>query len=328
MKLIYLFIAFCLLSTNKVLANKECTEIYRLTTKYANEYNEVTQKAIELQEYNNELSSKKYYPFPLTHKQSQQYLKELLNKTPIKKIDPSILIYAISSCDFENSNIYLDHGLSLDCYTQEGGGNILDFLAHCRHHGEAERNQLLERLLQVGAKPNEGNKNLERDAAGIYPLSYATQFCDASMVDILLKYGADPNLKTTGENYFPILNICGGGRGYSQVGTPSELEYPKTPIQPLGAILQSFLTHGADPNTIYITNDQRNFATQDREKVLQLACSGQDPRAKSLYDLYAQEVETAKTSEDPILRDNYQKLFAVLTASKAKPLAELCRMAK
>ncbi|WP_298661603.1 hypothetical protein [uncultured Thiothrix sp.] len=264
----------------------------------------------------------------MTREQSQKHLIDLLEKTPINQIDPSILIHAIGTCDFENINIYLNYGLSLRCYTQEGDSNLLNFLTACRIQGEAQRNQVLERLLQVGANPNEGKKDLERDAAGTYPIADATQACDTSMLDILLRYGANPNLKTKGEEYFPILNICSTNRNYSGLGLPPELDYPPTRTMPLAHILQSLIEHGADPNTIYITDDERNFANQDQDKVLKKACSGQDKNAKSVYDLYTQEFTEAKVQGDPVKISNYQKLMDILVKYEAKPLIDLCQTLK
>lgn len=308
--------------------NTPCTNIRPLTSNYPYQYNISTQKAIELQTYEHHLKWEKFYPFPLTRQQSQTYLIELLEKTPINQIDPSILINAIGTCDFENINLYLNYGLSLQCYTQEGDSNILSFLTHCRTQGETERNHVLERLLQVGAKPNEGQKNLERDAAGRYPIANANESCDASMLDILLNYGANLNLKTQGEEYFPILNICGTNRKYSGLGSPPDLEYPPTSTMPLANILQSLLEHGADPNTIYITDDQRNYATQDREEILKTACSGKNEKAKSVYDLYAHEFAEAKIEGDPVKISNFQKLIDVLVKYQAKPLLDLCNSTK
>lgn len=312
-----------IICNNTYALNNKCTDIKLLTSKYSNQYNEITQKTIELQNYHDQQQKNKYYPSKLTKRQIHQYLIELLEKTPINQIDAGILIHAIGSCDFENINLYLDYGLSLKCYTQEGDSNILNFLTHCRVQSEAKRNQVLERLLQAGANPNEGKKDLERDAAGSYPIAEANEACDASMLDILLKYGANPNLKTKGEEYFPILNIC-SGRNYSGLELPPDLEYPPTPTMPLAHILQSLLEHGADPNTIYITDDQRNYATQDREQILKIACSGKDEKAKSVYDLYAHEFAEAKTEGDPVKISNFQKLIDVLVKYEAKPLIDLC----
>lgn len=312
---------------SSIYASSQCSSIQKLITGYSYEYNIPTQKAVELQTYTRHLETEKHYPFPLSREQSRQYLIELLDTTPIEKIDPAILVYAIGMCDFENINLYLNHGLSLKCYTQEGHANMLGFLTHCRVQSEAKRNQVLERLLQAGANPNEGKKDLERDAAGSYPIAEANEACDASMLDILLKYGANPNLKTKGEEYFPILNIC-SGRNYSGLGLPPDLEYPPTPTMPLAHILQSLLEHGADPNTIYITDDQRNYATQDREEVLKIACSGKDEKAKSVYDLYAKEFEEAKTAGDPVQIANFQRLVDVLVKHEARPLVDLCQSLK
>ena len=317
-----------LLINSSIYASPQCSSIQALTTRYPYEYNTPTQKAVELQTYTRHLETEKHYPFPLSREQSRQYLIKLLDTTPIEKIDPVILVYAIGRCDFENINLYLDHGLSLKCYTQEGRGNILGFLSACRIQDEAKRNQVLERLLQVGANPNEGKKDLERDAAGTYPIAEANEACDTSMLDILLKYGANPNLKTQGEEYFPILNICSTNRNYSGLGLPPDLEYPPTPTLPLAHILQSLLEYGADPNTIYITEDQRNYATQNREQILKIACAGKDEKAKSVYDLYAHEFEEAKTEGDPVKISNFQKLFDVLVKYEAKPLIDLCQSVK
>ena len=319
-KIVFLFS----LSANIFSSDHTCSKNILLTNKYPNQYNIVTQKAIELQNYNNQQQANKYYPSNLTKKRSQKYLIDLLRKNPVDQLDPVILRYAIGSCDLENIAIYLDYGLSLHCYTQEGQGNIIGFLSNCRKPNEIERNQILERLLQLGIKPNEGIKDLERGAANTYPIAEANEACDTSMLDILLKYGANPNLKTQGEEYFPILNICSTNRNYSGLGLPPDLEYPPTPTLPLAHILQSLLEYGADPNTIYITEDQRNYATQNREQILQIACAGKDEKAKSVYDLYAHEFEEAKTEGDPVKISNFQKLFDVLVKYEAKPLVDLC----
>ena len=94
---------------------------------------------------------------------------------------------------------------------------------------------------------------------------------------------------------------------------------------PLAHVMESLLKYGADPNTIYISNDKRNLATQDKAKVLGIACSEKDSQAKSLYDFYAKELEQAKIKSDPIQIDNFEKLFDVLVEYKAKPLNELCQ---
>lgn len=97
---------------------------------------------------------------------------------------------------------------------------------------------------------------------------------------------------------------------------------------PLAHILQSLLEHGADPNTIYITDDQRNFATQDQDDVLKRACSGKDEKAKTVYDLYAQEFTEAKVEGDPVKISNFQKLMDILVKYEAKPLIDLCQTLK
>jgi hypothetical protein len=93
-------------------------------------------------------------------------------------------------------------------------------------------------------------------------------------------------------------------------------------------MMRSLLRNGADPNTVYISNDKRNLATQDKAQVLAIACSGKDSQAKSLYDFYADELQSARVKGDPIQIDNYEKLFAVIEKYKAKPLTELCRELK
>ena len=97
---------------------------------------------------------------------------------------------------------------------------------------------------------------------------------------------------------------------------------------PLAQILHSLLEYGADPNTIYITNDQRNLVTQDQQKVLEIACSGKDEKAKSVYDLYASELTEAQAEGDPVKISNFQKLLDVLVEYKAKPLVDICHTVK
>jgi hypothetical protein len=91
-------------------------------------------------------------------------------------------------------------------------------------------------------------------------------------------------------------------------------------------MMRSLLRNGADPNTVYISNDKRNLATQDKAQVLAMACSGKDSQAKSLYDFYVKELEQAKINGDPIQIDNFERLFDVLVEYKAKPLNELCQV--
>lgn len=309
---------------------EECTTIYQRKDEDRVKFNVPTLKALELQEYDNPHVDKFYYPFPLSKTQSQQYLSQLLTENPPAVFHPYLFLSAIAACDYPTIQNYLEHGLNLHCYNQAGSSNILNWFQHCRppRMSDLAREQAMEAILKAGADPNEGDENLARDAAGHYPLTTATERCDVGMLNMLLKYQANPNLKTKGEAYFPILNICGANRNYSGLGLPPELNYPPTPMMPLARILQSLLEHGADPNTIYITDDQRNFATQEREKVLQSACSGKDEDAKSVYDLYAKELETAKAEGDPVQIDNFQKLFDVLVKYDAKPLIDLCNNTK
>ena len=315
-----------LISINAFAERYQCSEIKHLTNKHSSEYNTPTQKVIELQNYESQQGTNKYYSLPLTRKQSQYYLKKLLSSTPIEQIDPVVFGHAIGLCDFNNISLYLDYGLNFYCYTQEGTGNIISFLTNCRIQGEVERNKVLERLLKAGLSPNEGIRNLDVGNANIYPIAAATEDCDASMLDILLKYEANPNLKTAGEKSFPAFNICYQKRHYVKPKKVSSLgdAYPETPVLPMARMMESLLKYGADPNTIYISNDRRNLATQDKAKVLGIACSGNDSQAKSLYDFYAKELEQAKIEGDPIQIDNFEKLFEVIVKSKAKPLSELC----
>lgn len=306
----------------------ECATIYDRKDERRADLNLPTLKALELQEYDNPHMDKHYYPFPLNKAQSQKYLTQLLAENPASAFHPTVFLSAIAACDETTIQRYIQHGLTLYCYNQEDSSNILSGFQHCRppRMSDLARDQTMKMVLQAGANPNEGKKGLERDAAGVYPLTIAIERCDVRMLDMLLKYQANPNLKTTGERYFPILNICGPNRNYSHVETPPELDYPPTPTLPLGQMMQSLLEHGADPNTVYITDDQRNYATQDREKILKLACSGKDERAKTVYDLYAKELAEAKTVGDPIQISNFQKLWDVLVKYEAKPLIELCKI--
>jgi hypothetical protein len=94
------------------------------------------------------------------------------------------------------------------------GFNLLSQEVYCcnRSVSIAERDKALESVLMVGANSNQGNKDLGSMEAGRYPLTVANEACDKNMIDILLKYGTNPNFKTIGENYFPVLNICGSNR--------------------------------------------------------------------------------------------------------------------
>ena len=320
----------CFISINCFAEEYQCTEIKLLTNKHSSENNTPTQKIIELQNYASQQGTNKYYSLPLTRKQSQYYLKKLLKDTSVEQIDPVIFGHAIGLCDFNNINLYLDYGLNFYCYTQEGVGNIISFLTNCRVQGESKRNQVLERLLQAGINPNDGIRNLNAGDANIYPIAAATEDCDASMLDVLLKYEANPNLKTTGEKYFSTFNICYQKRRYTRPKKVPALgdTYPETPILPMAWMMRSLLRNGADPNTVYISNDKRNLATQDKAQVLAMACSGKDSQAKSLYDFYADELKSARIKGDPVQIDNYEKLFAVIKKYKAKPLTELCRELK
>ena len=304
---------------------QECSTIVYRKTETRAQYNTPTLKALELQEYDNDRMSKHYYPFPLSRSQGQQYLTQLLADNPASAFNPTIFTSAIATCDYTSIQRYIERGINLYCYNQEGSQfNILSFFTHCRSRSNiAERDKALESLLKVGANPNQGNKD-STGGIGRYPLADATEACDTSMLDILLKYGANPNFKTKGEEYFPILNICGTERNYNNIGTAADLHFPPAEPMPLAHVMESLLKYGADPNTIYISNDKRNLATQDKAKVLGIACSGNDSQAKSLYDFYAKELEQAKIEGDPIQIDNFEKLFEVIVKSKAKPLSELC----
>ena len=305
---------------------QECSTIIYRKAENRSQYNTPTLKALELQEYANEYSEKYYYPFPLSRAKSQQYLTQLLAENPASAFNPVVFTNAIAACDYTTIERYIKHGLTLQCYNQEGASNILNWFRNCRHRSTslAERNKALENVLKVGADPNQGNKDLSSMGAGRYPLTQAIEACDTSMLDILLKYGANPNFKTKGEDYFPILNICGTERNYNNIGTAADLHFPPAEPMPLAHVMESLLKYGADPNTIYISNDRRNLATQDKAKVLAMACSGNDSQAKSLYDFYAKELEQAKIEGDPIQIDNFEKLFEVIVKAKAKPLNELC----
>ncbi|WP_298661600.1 hypothetical protein [uncultured Thiothrix sp.] len=305
---------------------EDCSKIHYRKDESIKQFNLPTLKALELQEWNNPHVTKVYYPIPMNKTKSQEYLVELLAENPSSAFHPTVFLNAIADCDNITIQRYIQHGLNLHCYNQEGSSNILSWFQHCRppRMSDSARDQAMEMVLQAGVNPNEGDKNLERDAAGTYPLSIAIDRCDVRMLDTLLKYQANPNLKTKGEEYFPIFNICGASRGYSSLGLPPELKYSPTRTMPLAHILQSLIEHGADPNTIYITDDERNFANQDQDKVLKKACSGQDKNAKSVYDLYAHEFAEAKIEGDPVKIDNFQKLFDVLLKYEAKPLIDLC----
>ena len=330
MKLWSFYLLFLISTYSTFTQANECSTMYDRKDERQASFNLPTLKALELQEYDNSHMDKHYYPFPLSRAQSQKYLTQLLAENPASAFHPTVFLSAIAACDDITIQRYIQHGLTLHCYNQEGSYNILSWFQHCRppRMSDLARDQAIKMVLQVGANPNEGQKDLERDAAGVYPVTIAIERCDVGMLDILLKYGANPNLKTQGEEYFPILNICSTNRNYSGLGLPPDLEYPPTPTLPLAHILQSLLEYGADPNTIYITEDQRNYATQNREQILQIACAGKDEKAKSVYDLYAHEFEEAKTEGDPVKISNFQKLFDVLVKYEAKPLIDLCQSVK
>ncbi|MEZ5534829.1 MAG: hypothetical protein R3F02_04325 [Thiolinea sp.] len=254
-------------------------------------------------------------------------MRNLLDSTFINLIDPIVISWAINSCDFERLNLYLDQGLMLGCYSQEGLPNMLNHLSYCRKTDIVKRDQILDKLLQAGLKPNEGIKGLEPGAAGIYPLSKAVESCDENMINILLKYGANPNLKTLGEDYFPAFNICEPERNLSALpSSPHEhSRYKPTEALPLGKMMVSLLKHGADPNTLYISNDRRNFATENREQVLKTACSGEDIQAESLYDFYLHRLENAQHEGDRVKIDNFRRAFDALVDYGAQPLEKLCK---
>lgn len=324
-KLIILFSMTMIVLNMKFINAQECPTTFYRKSENRDQYNTPTLKTLELQEYDNDRMPKNYYPFPLSRSQSQQYLTQLLADNPASAFNPAIFTNAIAACDYTSMQRYIEHGINLYCYNQEGSQfNILSFFTHCRSRSNiAERDKALESLLKVGANPNQGNKD-STGGIGRYPLADATEACDTSMLDILLKYGANPNFKTKGEDYFPILNICGAERNYNNIGTAADLHFPPAEPMPLAHIMESLLKYGADPNTLYISNDRRNLATQDKAKALGIACSGKDSQAKSLYDFYAKELEQAKIEGDAIQIDNFEKLFEVIVKSKAKPLSELC----
>lgn len=330
MKFMYAFLLLLTTTYSTLVQANECSTVYYRKDEHRTDLSTPTLKALELQEYDNPHMDKHYYPFHLSKAQSQKYLNQLLTDTPPLAFHPTVFLSAIAACDNTTIQHYIQHGLTLHCYNQEGSSNILSGFQHCRppRMPDLARDQAMEMVLQAGANPNEGKKDLERDASGVYPLTIAIERCDVRMLDVLLKYQANPNLKTKGEEYFPILNICSTNRNYSGLGLPPDLEYPPTPTLPLAHILQSLLEYGADPNTIYITEDQRNYATQNREQILQIACAGKDEKAKSVYDLYAHEFEEAKTEGDPVKISNFQKLFDVLVKYEAKPLIDLCQSVK
>lgn len=312
-----------LMTLDIVTSTSACDKVMPFTNKYPDRPNEPTQRLRELHWYDNSQFDPKYYPRPITREQQQQYIEDILNTTPINQIHPAVFRSAMGPCDFESVNRYLEHGFSFACYSQEGSSNMLTHFSRCIFKGVNERDRTLEKMLQAGINPNEGKKDLEPDAAGRYPLSDASEECDETMLDLLLKYGADPNLKTKGEAYFTIFNICYGRRDLSNIGQPSYVSPAET--EPMDQMMTSLLQHGADPNTIYLSHDPRNFATQDRTQTLKAACSGTDPRAKTVYDFYLKALEDAQTEGDPVKIDNFQRLLDVLVDYGAQPLAALCR---
>lgn len=159
--------------------------IYRKDMGSISALNVPTQKALELQEYNNNHVTKKYYPILLSREASQQFLTELLEHNPPEAFHPFALTSAAMDCDLETVQRYIEHGIHFHCYSAEGAGNFLGNLVHCTNHiGLEQRDRLLALVLQAGAKPNAGE-----EAPRTYPLTYANESCDATMVDFLLKYG-------------------------------------------------------------------------------------------------------------------------------------------
>lgn len=312
-----------LMILNVVASANTCNKAMPFTNKYPDNINEPTERLRELHWYDNSQFDPKYYPRPITREQQQQYIENILDTTPINQIHPAVFRSAMGPCDFESVNRYLDHGFSFTCYSQEGSSNMLTHFSRCVFKGVDERDRTLEKILQAGINPNEGNKNLASDVAGHYPLSTANEGCDKTMLDLLLKYGADPNLKTKGETYFTIFNVCEGKRERSAIGQPAYVSPAKT--EPMDTMMASLLQHGADPNTIYIPQDSRNLATQGRDQVLQSACSETNKRATSVYDFYLHKLQKAQAEGDPVKIDNFQRLLDVLVDYGAQSLTELCK---
>ncbi|HPE59733.1 MAG: hypothetical protein KDI15_00110 [Thiothrix sp.] len=320
--LFFLVLAFA----SQITSANDCKEIKPFTKFPPNPINEATSRLMELHQYDNPHITLRHYQRPITRQQQQRYMGDILDSVPIGQIHPIVFRSAIGRCDYESMNRYLDHGFSFACYTQEGSSNFLNHFARCVFAEKQERNATLKRVLQAGINPNEGIKDLVPDAAGIYPLSNASEGCDETMIDLLLEYQANPNQKTRGETYFPVFNVCTNSRSASNTDVVSDfIKYSPTSTLPMGHIMASLLAHGADPNTIYLSNDTRNFATEARDKVLARACSGQDKHAKSLYDFYARELEKAQYGGDPIKINNFRQLFDVLVDRGAQPLAVLCQ---
>jgi uncharacterized protein len=139
----------------------------------------------------------------------------------------SALVLAITNAHFELASLLLDYGADPDSDGQ--GWTALHQIAWTRkppiQHGlppavptgRIDSLQLAEKLLQYGANPNARMTKEPADGArnvlnrlGSTPFLQAAKLGDVAYMKLLVKYGADPNLKTA-EGATPMMAAAGVG---------------------------------------------------------------------------------------------------------------------
>jgi ankyrin repeat protein len=139
----------------------------------------------------------------------------------------SALVLAITNAHFELASLLLEYGANPDADGQ--GWTALHQIAWTRkppiQHGlppavatgRIDSLQLAEKLLQYGANPNARMTKEPADGArnvlnriGSTPFLQAAKLGDVAYMKLLVKYGADPNIKTA-EGATPLMAAAGVG---------------------------------------------------------------------------------------------------------------------
>ena len=287
-------------------------------------------KLFELNNYANKRIPMRYIPRGLNKQQVLQIAEQVFRAKglDVNKINPLVIQSSILGKFYELADIMLDHGMNFKCYSQKNSANFLSNFFIKEKSLKPLRNKILEKILQAGVDPNEVKLNPDDDEAVELPINMAVTACDQDWVKILLKYGANPNLKINREN-FPVFNVC---------KFPSSVDEEKDYQDSIIPIMTLLLDHGVFPNSLYDPKDIRTQYSQEDNALLQKTCHGKIQymlgsygRIKSvvsLYDYYKIQAKRARNEGFMTAAKKYTKVTTLIAKRGGKPLKVLCSKLK
>ncbi len=315
----------CIACNNGVNKMAECTQRqeWEAVNQYAKQAysrrNKSDQAFIALLEH---MAFKPGYEETMGTVQREQFLRratEILNAPGVKvsELPVTLLVDAVRWRHYDIAELLLSLGMNLHCYAQTTTDNFLKVFSWPFNEGEKQQQQLdyryqmLEKILKAGVNPNETNLSPVNNGLADYPINYAAKKCDLKAVGVLLRHGADANLKAAFENY-PIYSAC---------GFPLEFYHDavsRADVPPLFEIIELLLKYGANPNIL------GSESILGEQETLAGICSG-ELSGTTPYDYYlARAAASEKTGNHKQRTALYHRVAALIAEKGGKSLERLC----